>query len=85
MNPDYAAAAFFKALGRVHGWQAMSVTDAAQAVQHSDAPEAYASWEPLARTLAIAATGEGRRRSPASSHFGVRRAAARSPQSALKQ
>jgi hypothetical protein len=58
MKPDYAAAAFFKALGRVHGWQTMSVTDAAQAVQHSDAPEAYASWEPLARSLAIAATGE---------------------------
>ena len=58
MQPDYAATAFFKALGRIQGWQAMSVTDAAQAVQHSDAPEAYASWEPLARALAIAATGE---------------------------
>ena len=58
MKPDYAAAAFFKALGRVNGWQTMSVTDAAQAVQHSDAPEAYASWEPLARSLAIATTGE---------------------------
>jgi hypothetical protein len=58
MRPDYAAAAFFKALGRVHGWQTMSVTDAAQAVQRSDAPDAYATWEPLARTLAIAATGE---------------------------
>ena len=58
MKPEYAAAAFFRALGRVHGWQTMSVTDAAQAVQRSDAPEAYASWEPLARSLAIATTGE---------------------------
>jgi hypothetical protein len=58
MKPEYAATAFFEALAKVHGWQTMSVTDAAQAVQHSDAPEAYASWEPLARALAIAATGE---------------------------
>ncbi len=60
MKPAYAATAFFEALAKVHGWQTMSVTDAAQAVQHSDAPEAYASWEPLARALAIAATGEAR-------------------------
>ncbi len=58
MNPRYAAAAFFKALARVPGWQTMPVTDAAQAVQHSNAPQAYALWEPLARTLAIATTGE---------------------------
>src|SRR5262249_15352840 len=58
MQPDYAAGAFFTALERVQGWQTMSVTAAAQAVQHSDAPDAYATWEPLARTLAIAATGE---------------------------
>jgi hypothetical protein len=44
MNPRYAAAAFFKALARVPGWQTMPVTDAAQAVQHSNAPQAYALW-----------------------------------------
>jgi hypothetical protein len=58
MNPRYAAAAFFNALARVPGWQTRSVTSAAQAVQRSDAPQAYAFWEPLARTLAIATTGE---------------------------
>ena len=58
MRPPYAAKRFFAALEHVPGWQTMSVTDAAQAVQHSDAPQAYASWEPLARTLAVATTGE---------------------------
>ena len=83
MHPDYAAAAFFKALGRVHGWQAMSVTDAAQAVQRSDAPQAYASWEPLARTLAIAATGE--RPAALACEFALGRSPVRpaSPKSAL--
>ncbi len=58
MRPAYAAAAFYEALARVPGWQTMSVTNAAQAVQHSNAPQAYALWEPLARTLAITTTGE---------------------------
>ena len=58
MTPSYAAAAFYRALARVPDWQARSVTSAAQAVQHSGAPQAYASWEPLARNLAIATTGE---------------------------
>jgi len=58
MNPRYAASAFFKALERIPRWQTMPVTDAAQAVQHSNAPQAYALWAPLARTLAIATTGE---------------------------
>jgi hypothetical protein len=34
------------------------VTSAAQSVQHSNAPDAYATWEPSARSLAIAMTGE---------------------------
>jgi hypothetical protein len=58
MNPRYAATAFFDALARVPGWQETSVTRAAQEVQHSNAPQAYARWEPLARGLAIATTGE---------------------------
>jgi hypothetical protein len=36
----------------------MSVTRAAQAVQHSAAPDAYAQWEAEARALASAFTGE---------------------------
>src|SRR3954471_22879278 len=52
MDPRYASAAFFKALTRVPGWQTMSVTTAAQAVQHSGEPDAYAFWVPMARALA---------------------------------
>jgi len=58
LDPQYAAGAFFKALAQVPGWETRSVTSAAQAVQHSGAPGAYATWVPLARRLAIAATGE---------------------------
>jgi hypothetical protein len=36
----------------------MPVTQAAQMVQHSAAPTAYATWEPEARALAQALTGE---------------------------
>jgi hypothetical protein len=58
LDPRTSSAAFFRALARVPGWQTMTVTDAAQAVQHSNASQAYAVWAPMARTIAIAATGE---------------------------
>jgi hypothetical protein len=58
MTPRYAAAAFYRALAQVHGWETMSVTEAAQHVQRSAAPEAYAQWEPEARALARILTGE---------------------------
>lgn len=58
LDPLYAAAAFYDRLAQVPGWQTMAVTDAAQAVQHSAAPEAYAAWEGEARALAVALTGE---------------------------
>lgn len=57
-TPSYAAAAFFRALTRVDGWEALPITVAAQRVQRSGAPTAYAQWEPEARALAIALTGE---------------------------
>ena len=57
-TPRYAAAAFYRALARVDGWEAMSVTEAAQHVQVSAAPDAYATWEPQARVLARILTGE---------------------------
>jgi hypothetical protein len=56
--PKYAATAFYSHLAQVAGWQTMSVTDAAQAVQRSAAPNAYAAWEPEARVLAQVFTGE---------------------------
>jgi hypothetical protein len=58
LSPAYAAEAFYRELVRVDGWETLPVTVAAQEVQRSAAPNAYARWEPEARTLASAATGE---------------------------
>jgi hypothetical protein len=58
MNPRYAATAFYTHLTKVADWQNLSVTDAAQAVQISGAPDAYARWEAEARVMAQALTGE---------------------------
>jgi hypothetical protein len=58
MKPTYAAGAFYTHLAKVPGWQTMSVTEAAQSVQRSAAPDAYAGWEPAARVLAQGLTGE---------------------------
>lgn len=58
LTPTYAAGAFYRALGEVPGWAGLSVTEAAQRVQRSDAPNAYAGWEPEARVLARVLTGE---------------------------
>ena len=57
-QPTYAAAAFYHALEQVPNWQSLPVTEAAQAVQHSAAPAAYATWETEARAIAEAFTGE---------------------------
>ncbi len=58
MDPNYAATAFYDHLAQVPGWQTMAVTEAAQLVQHSATPDAYANWESEARALAMALTGE---------------------------
>ncbi len=58
LTPSYAAGAFFQHLAQVSGWQTLPVAAAAQAVQHSAAPDAYAQWEPWARATAEALTGE---------------------------
>ncbi|MEU1629256.1 C40 family peptidase [Streptomyces sp. NPDC020096] len=50
-DPVYASTRFYEALLEVHGWQQMTVTQAAQAVQASGFPDAYAQWEPLARAM----------------------------------
>ncbi|MEU2874105.1 C40 family peptidase [Streptomyces olivoreticuli] len=50
-DPVYASTKFYKALLEVHGWQQMTVTQAAQAVQASGFPDAYAQWEKLSRAL----------------------------------
>jgi hypothetical protein len=55
--PRLAAAGFFAALVRVPNWQTMAVADAAQAVQHSAAGDAYRQWEHQATILTEALTG----------------------------
>ncbi|MFI0961406.1 C40 family peptidase [Streptomyces sp. NPDC021080] len=60
-DPVYASEQFYKHLLKVDGWQQMTVTQAAQAVQKSGLPDAYAQWEKLATALqeAIAKTFPG--------------------------
>ncbi|GAB3576741.1 hypothetical protein GCM10027445_41370 [Amycolatopsis endophytica] len=56
-DPLYAAAAFYERLRDQPGWAELTVTQAAQLVQRSALPEAYARWEPEARAAAVALTG----------------------------
>jgi len=58
LAPASAAASFYQHLDLVSGWENLSVADAAQSVQHSAAPDAYAQWETQARSMAEALTGE---------------------------
>jgi hypothetical protein len=57
-DPVHASIEFYDHLRALPDWQQLSVTEAAQQVQHSAAPDAYAEWEPEARALAVALTGE---------------------------
>ncbi|MFI5060737.1 MAG: LysM peptidoglycan-binding domain-containing protein [Actinomycetales bacterium] len=61
LDPAYSSRAFFggaanpnagrtRGLLDIHGWQSMTVTQAAQAVQISAYPDAYAKWEVSARS-----------------------------------
>ncbi|GAA2672576.1 C40 family peptidase [Streptomyces aculeolatus] len=55
-DPVYAAEQFYRHLLAVDGWQQMSTAQAAQAVQKSAYPDAYAQWEDLATALHTAVT-----------------------------
>jgi cell wall-associated NlpC family hydrolase len=57
MQPVYAATRFYEALVKVPAWQSLPVAAAAQAVQRSAAPDAYAKWESLADALAATFNG----------------------------
>ncbi|WP_062302003.1 hypothetical protein [Demequina subtropica] len=57
MDPYYSADTFYAALVKVHGWQDMAVTVAAQTVQRSAFPDAYATREAGARLWASALRG----------------------------
>src|SRR5690349_23707813 len=50
-NPEYAATKFYQKLKTVKGWQNKSLTRAAQAVQISAYPDAYAKHEPAATEI----------------------------------
>jgi murein DD-endopeptidase MepM/ murein hydrolase activator NlpD len=56
-DPAYAASKFYDKLLTVPGWQTMPVTEAAQQVQRSAFPDAYAKWEPDAAQLVTNLTG----------------------------
>jgi hypothetical protein len=58
LDPRYASAAFFRGLRKVHGWENLPITEAAQRVQRSGAPAAYAAWDTESRTVARGLTGE---------------------------
>jgi hypothetical protein len=58
LNPYLSTTAFYDALQRVDGYETMRVTEAAQEVQRSGFPEAYADHEADARVLASALTGQ---------------------------
>ncbi|MGW0992578.1 heavy metal transporter [Streptomyces sp. NPDC002523] len=57
MDPAYAAGMFYAHLARVPGYTDLPLTVAAQRVQRSGYPEAYAKHEPDATLLAAALTG----------------------------
>ncbi|GEL95703.1 hypothetical protein CCO02nite_23610 [Cellulomonas composti] len=57
MDPVFSTGAFFDALVKVDGYQDMPITEAAQAVQRSGFPDAYAQHEGSARAWASALTG----------------------------
>ena len=53
-NPEYSTMAFEKGLKQIDGWQDMPLTQAAQTVQVSAYPDAYAQWEQQAADLVAA-------------------------------
>ncbi len=56
-DPVYATNAFYDVLAEVEGYRSLEITDAAQTVQRSGYPEAYADHEDDARALSSAFTG----------------------------
>jgi hypothetical protein len=59
-NPYYAAGRFYDELQKIHGYQTMRITEAAQKVQRSGYPEAYEDHAADGRALASALTGYSR-------------------------
>ncbi|MER5336447.1 M23 family metallopeptidase [Micromonospora sp. NPDC002717] len=57
MTPEYAARKFYEKLVKVSGWERMPLTRAAQAVQISAFPDAYAKHEEVASQIVNALAG----------------------------
>ena len=57
MDPRYSTGAFYDALVTIDGYESMVINDAAQRVQRSGFPEAYAQHEDYARALASSLRG----------------------------
>ena len=66
MDPVYAAGQFYSRLLAVPGWQDLPLTVAAQAVQRSGFPGAYAQWQAPAADLVARVAGGGSAAVPAS-------------------
>jgi hypothetical protein len=58
LDPTYAAGVFYKHLAKVNDYEKLPLTVAAQRVQRSGYPEAYAKHEPDATLLSAALTGQ---------------------------
>lgn len=57
MDPHYSITKFYKALAKIKGFESMEITEAAQKVQRSGFPGAYAQHEADSRALASALRG----------------------------
>lgn len=57
-DPVYATNAFYDVLVKIQGYHDLPITDAAQQVQRSGYPQAYADHEPEGRAFASALTGQ---------------------------
>ena len=60
MDPNHATNAFYDALVEVPGYVTLEITEAAQRVQRSAYPRAYAQHEAMGRSFASAGTGQSR-------------------------
>jgi murein DD-endopeptidase MepM/ murein hydrolase activator NlpD len=57
LDPEYATTKFYERLLQVAGWEQLPLTEAAQAVQRSAYPDAYAKHEPLAVAVVNSVAG----------------------------
>ncbi|MFI6392213.1 C40 family peptidase [Nonomuraea sp. NPDC050540] len=57
LDPRYATGTFYDRLVKVKRWERLPLTQAAQAVQLSGYPDAYAQWESLAQRVVDALAG----------------------------